>query len=134
MGGVIQEGMNVGETTQKRRSFCSALGCLDVIVPKVEYKESCTLGLCCSKVSVSNLVPRVFSKHKLDGDAMKFREVLHPENCYSCVFEGGLGSRIKLLEQNLYRKKKSRYPKPASQCTEVRKWNPHYSWSSHTFG
>lgn len=67
-----------------------ALGCLDVIIPKWSTGNQ-SVGLCYSKCNVSELVLCVFSKHKLDGDTMKIREVLHPEHCYSCVFEGGLG-------------------------------------------
>lgn len=67
-----------------------ALGCLDVIIPKRSTGNH-AVGLCYSKFDVSELVLCVFSKHKLDGDTMKFREVLHPEYRYSCVFEGGLG-------------------------------------------
>lgn len=67
-----------------------ALGSLVVITPKWSTGNH-TVGLCYSKFDVSELVLCVFSKHKLDGDTMKFREVLHPEHCYSCVFEGGLG-------------------------------------------
>lgn len=65
-------------------------------------------------ICVSDLVSSVFSKPKLNADATKLK-VLHLENSYSCVFEGGLGSGIKLLEQNLYRKKKSNYTNPRSQ-------------------
>lgn len=67
-----------------------ALGCLDVIIPKWSTGNH-TVGLCYNKSDVSELVLCVFSKHKLDGDTMKFREVLHPEHCYNCVFGGGLG-------------------------------------------
>lgn len=67
-----------------------ALGCLDAIIPKWSTGNH-TVGLWYSKSNVSELVLCVFSKHKLDGDTMKFRKLLHPEHCYSCVFEGGLG-------------------------------------------
>lgn len=76
---------------RREESFAQsfALGCL-VITPKWST-ENHTVGLCYSKFNVSELVLCVFSKHKLDGDTMKFKEVLHPEHCYSCMFEGGLG-------------------------------------------
>lgn len=76
---------------RREESFAQsfALGCL-VITPKWST-ENHTGGLCYSKFNVSELVLCVFSKHKLDGDTMKFKEVLHPEHCYSCMFEGGLG-------------------------------------------
>lgn len=67
-----------------------ALSCLDVVIPKWSTGNH-TVGQCYSKFNVSELVLCVFSKHRLDGDTMKIRE-LHPEHCYSCVFEGGFGS------------------------------------------